>query len=648
MFFIRCICLFLLLNSALVAALLKPYNNQIISYTHILFEWEQNPDASEYQIQLSSSATFSDSDDLLLDTQTSKLVYIYTDPIDWDNIYFWRVRDIYSDNSYGPWTIPSEFRIDQKKYVINSGQLPIEILDEDLASESLMLLGDLSGGLGLRSFVFDQNGHEIWNVDVMLSHINEYGQMFGSSYMEFPSNTGVKVNYDGDFLWNGPYDTYIDIHEVKSISNGNYMAFVWETQNGPIPMGDWSDLFGLLGYEADGVTNEFPWFGQAIVEWDEDSNEVWRWSPFDHFTMSDYDAYGGTWWNAYFDGQYDWMHSNAFHFDAQESAIYFSSRHLSRITKIDYPSGDIIWMIGLPNNFEGSVSDHICSDLGFTWQHNVQLLENGNILLFDNGNLSQLFGDDSPTTRALEFKVIDDSYCELVWEYSLPNYLFGPWMGSVQALDNENYLINTVGSGGHAIEVTQDKNIVWDAQYGFSEYPDDPGGNYRSYKIPSIHPNAYSVTFEDYKIENQEVGIHFSNSINILISNESGYNQYYNYHLFDSNDWFEEAFDSIIIEPYSSIMLTFNPSTINSDVSSLTFNIQPIYHDYDSKSYNFNIYSPQIPGDLNSDGILNILDVVILVGVILDESETNFASDVNGDGITNVLDIVTLINLILS
>ena len=63
MFFIRCICLFLLLNSVLVAALLKPYNNQIISYTHILFEWEQNPDASEYQIQLSNSATFSDSDD---------------------------------------------------------------------------------------------------------------------------------------------------------------------------------------------------------------------------------------------------------------------------------------------------------------------------------------------------------------------------------------------------------------------------------------------------------------------------------------------------------------------------------------------------------------------------------------------------------
>ena len=114
MFFIRCICLFLLLNSVLVAALLKPYNNQIVSYTHILFEWEQNPDASEYQIQLSNSATFSDSDDLLLDTQTSKLVYIYTGPIDWDNIYFWRVRDIYSDNSYGPWTIPSEFRIDQK------------------------------------------------------------------------------------------------------------------------------------------------------------------------------------------------------------------------------------------------------------------------------------------------------------------------------------------------------------------------------------------------------------------------------------------------------------------------------------------------------------------------------------------------------
>jgi len=426
------------------------------------------------------------------------------------------------------------------------------------------------------------------------------------------------------------------------------MGFVWEFQDGPIPIGDWTTYFSLLGYEADGITNEYPWFGQAIVEWDENSNEIWRWSPFNHFSMNDYDAYGGTWWNAAFDDNgYDWMHSNAFEFNEEESAIYFSSRHLSRITKIDYPSGEIIWMIGLPNDFEGSESEHICTNLGITWQHNVQLLENGNILLFNNGNLSQLFGYSEPTTTALEFKVIDNSFCEVVWEYALPNHLYGPWMGSVQKLDNNNYFINTVGSGGHAIEVDENQTILLDAHYLLTDVPSDPAGNYRSYKIPSIHPNAYSVRFKDYITENMEEGIYFSNSIDILISNESGYNQYYDYHLFDSEGWFVHDPASIMIEPYSTIELSFNPSNINTATSNLTFNIESIYHNYDSKSYNFQIYAPQMSGDLNSDGILNILDIVILVEIILNSDEFNFAADVNDDGIVNILDVITLLNLIL-
>ena len=145
--------------------------------------------------------------------------------------------------------------------------------------------------------------------------------------------------------------------------------------------------------------------------------------------MNDYDAYGGTWWNAYFDDQYDWMHSNAFHFDEAESAIYISSRHLSRITKIDYPSGNIIWMIGPSQEFMYSGDEHICSELGISWQHNIQLLDNGNLLLFDNGNLSGIFGEEDSISRALEFKVINNSYCEIIWEYILPPELHSPFMG---------------------------------------------------------------------------------------------------------------------------------------------------------------------------------------------------------------------------
>ena len=52
-------------------------------------------------------------------------------------------------------------------------------------------------------------------------------------------------------------------------------------------------------------------------------------------------------------------------------------------------------------------------------------------------------------------------------------------------------------------------------------------------------------------------------------------------------------------------------------------------------------------GDLNNDGILNVLDIVIVVNMVLDGGYDEIA-DMNGDGIINVLDIVTLINAILS
>ena len=400
----------IVITSFLMADLLKPSSGQYISYLHVLFEWEQEPNAELYNIQVSTSSNFSN---IILDSNIDNIVYIFQDDqIDWNNTYYWRVKPIYSDDSYGDWIDERLFRTRGS----NTGQNGIEtiILEDELIYDGLTIMGDLSDDN--RSIVFDKNGKEIWNdynKNFIMNHINEYGQVSGCSFNNFPDNTGSVINYDNQYQWQGPEDLYIDVHEVKSISNGNYMGFAQEYQQGPIPIGDWTNLYRALGYSADGETNEFPWYGQAIVEWDENSNEVWRWNPFDHFSMNDFDLYGGTWWNAYFEGAFDWMHSNAFYFDEEESVIYFSSRHLSRVTKIDYPSGDIIWMIGMPSEYNTG-DEHICTDLGFTWQHNVNLLDNGNITLFDNGNLSELFGE-SETTRALEFRVIDDTYCEMIW-----------------------------------------------------------------------------------------------------------------------------------------------------------------------------------------------------------------------------------------
>ena len=62
------------------------------------------------------------------------------------------------------------------------------------------------------------------------------------------------------------------------------------------------------------------------------------------------------------------------------------------------------------------------------------------------------------------------------------------------------------------------------------------------------------------------------------------------------------------------------------------------------------IYEPEIEetaGDINVDGSLNVLDVVILANAVLTGDDLP-AGDINGDGVSNVLDIVGLVNIILN
>ena len=52
--------------------------------------------------------------------------------------------------------------------------------------------------------------------------------------------------------------------------------------------------------------------------------------------------------------------------------------------------------------------------------------------------------------------------------------------------------------------------------------------------------------------------------------------------------------------------------------------------------------------DVNGDGGINVLDVVMIMGAILNNTEDELENaDINGDGIVNVQDLVALVNEIL-
>ena len=53
-------------------------------------------------------------------------------------------------------------------------------------------------------------------------------------------------------------------------------------------------------------------------------------------------------------------------------------------------------------------------------------------------------------------------------------------------------------------------------------------------------------------------------------------------------------------------------------------------------------------GDMNDDGVVNVLDVVSLVDSILNGDPVIIQADLNGDGDSNILDVVLIVNMILN
>ena len=118
--------------------------------------------------------------------------------------------------------------------------------------------------------------------------------------------------------------------------------------------------------------------------------------------------------------------------------IIFSMRNIDTIGIIDKETGKIIWAWG------PGILDK---------QHIPTLLENGNILIYDNGSSRR-------NTKILELNPLKE---KIVWEYKAnpPESFFSNTQGSSQRLPNGNTFIAN-SNNGILFEVTPDGEIVWE------------------------------------------------------------------------------------------------------------------------------------------------------------------------------------------
>jgi Arylsulfotransferase (ASST)/Bacterial Ig-like domain len=185
--------------------------------------------------------------------------------------------------------------------------------------------------------------------------------------------------------------------------------------------------------------------GLIIQELDQNKNVVFQWRSWDHFAITDAVHEDLTAANI------DCVHGNAIDID-NDGNLLISSRHLSEITKINRTTGDIIWRLGGVNNQFTFTNDTI----GFSYQHHIRRIPNGNVTLFDNGNFHA-----PHFSRAVEYQLDEvNKTATLVWQYRNTPNLWGFAMGSVQRLHNGNTLISWGATNPTIIEVTPSGNIA--------------------------------------------------------------------------------------------------------------------------------------------------------------------------------------------
>lgn len=206
----------------------------------------------------------------------------------------------------------------------------------------------------------------------------------------------------------------------------------------------------------------FDAISDVIVEFEPNGNVLRTWDLFDVVDItevpgSDMCATGG----GLFASQEhrDWTHANSVVYDPVRDAILVSSRHTDQIIALDHldetgAQSSLRWIIGANGTLD------VDGDLTYH-QHAVEVLADGAIVVYDNGNFRPGTSPDDPAnppySRAVIFDIDDSADDRSAWSATQRwehidrdddgTPIFTSFIGDADVLANGNVLITHGGIG---------------------------------------------------------------------------------------------------------------------------------------------------------------------------------------------------------
>jgi len=129
---------------------------------------------------------------------------------------------------------------------------------------------------------------------------------------------------------------------------------------------------------------------------------------------------------------------------------------------------------------------------------------------------------------------------------------------------------------------------------------------------------------------------------------------YYFYTIYTdvANDSFFETQKDILYQWHINDPASDEEIDITWQIASYQNNIPNPFIIDDSLIYRAYFYDPLLPGDVNLDSLINVVDITLMVSIILYDEQINnnqfLNADMDGNQIINISDIVALVNIILS
>ncbi|MEM7303591.1 MAG: arylsulfotransferase family protein [Pseudomonadota bacterium] len=304
--------------------------------------------------------------------------------------------------------------------------------DKSRSTPGYLLIAPVGGSA---VYLIDYSGAVVRKWDVgqaftMWSYLLPGGDLFVNERSEERKGVALTVSgqmcqydWDGKQIWQhtDPYQH----HDARRLENGGaaYLVFTEMSAREQEKV-----VGGIPGSET-----EAGLFGEAIREVNATGETVWEWNlsnlGYERFPLH---ANANRWSQG---------HTNTIQ-PLPDGNYLVSCKVLNLIFIVDRQTHELLW--------------HYQDD-AMGGQHDAQLLDNGNILLFANG----AYAADLHHSQVWEINPRTD---EIVWRFHAkdnPQSFFSPHIGGCQRLPSGNTLV-CEGAKGCIFETTPDGDIVWE------------------------------------------------------------------------------------------------------------------------------------------------------------------------------------------